>query len=273
MRFLLSLSLGALCHAATISIDGAQLAPFDQMWRASVGSGHAGLWQRSDWRDHLRIAASEIGFQYVRGHGVLDNSVLYYDATDAAGKSSNQSAGSYFDAFSAFDYMLSVNIRPLVELSFTPNPVVANWKPQLPNPPECNHFNYFSCEIPPSNLTAYGIIVRKFVAALVERYGLQEMAQWKFEVYNEADLHWPFKTYAALYRAAALAVKAVHKTLKVGGPASVHKDPSCDFLNPRCLSCNTPGAAELGRAAAELHRGDGHTGGFLHDARVPDDVR
>ena len=50
----------------------------------------------------------------------------------------DESLGSYWDAFSAYDFMLSVGVRPMVELSFTPNPLVAQWQPGMPNPQECN---------------------------------------------------------------------------------------------------------------------------------------
>jgi len=52
---------------------GLPLQPLSQMWRRAVGSGHAALWSRADWREHLQIVVDEIGFQYVRGHGILDN--------------------------------------------------------------------------------------------------------------------------------------------------------------------------------------------------------
>ena len=83
-----------------------------------------------------------------------------------------------------------------------------------------NHFHYDGCELFPTNLTAYTGYIQSFVTALVERYGKDEVSQWYFEVYNEADLHWPFARYAALYEAAAVGVKAVDASLRVGGPAS-----------------------------------------------------
>ena len=82
--------------------------------------------------------------------------------------------------------MLSVGVRPVVELSFTPNPLVEAWEPAEPNPAECNHFHYDSCELPPTNLTRYREMIQRFGAGLVDRYGIDEVAQWNFEVYNEA---------------------------------------------------------------------------------------
>jgi hypothetical protein len=38
-----------------------------------VGSGHATLGLRQDWRAHLLRAHLDIGFQHVRFHGILDD--------------------------------------------------------------------------------------------------------------------------------------------------------------------------------------------------------
>ena len=209
----------ALQHQVTI--DASKSSLLNPMWKRSVGTGHAALWSRADWRAHLAAVRQDCGFEMVRGHGILDNQVMFYDGADANGKSENQS--SYFDAFSAFDYMLSIGVRPLVELSFTPDPLNKDWVPGLPVPPACNHFHCEShapsqprivrtheneltcepsvpddgCETFPSNITAYTEYVRDFASALVARYGEDEVAsRWLFEVYNEADLHWPFEQYA-----------------------------------------------------------------------------
>ena len=50
------------------------------------------------------------------------------------------------------------------------------------------------------------------------------MSKWRFEVYNEADLHWEFSDYATMYTAAAKAIKSVSTKLLVGGPASARPE-------------------------------------------------
>ena len=128
---------------------------------------------------------------------------------------------------------------PLLSRSFTPNPLVEQWKPGMPNPPGCDHFHYDSCELPPTNLTRYAELIGKFAGALLERYGLAELRQWKFEVYNEADLHWTFPQYAHMYRAAAEALKSVDRGLQVGGPASA-RAAWIGLLMDYCNSTGTP---------------------------------
>lgn len=56
------------------------------MTSSLLNTGHAALWSRADWREHLKIVAAEIGFKHVRGHGILDNAVMFYDACPNDGK-------------------------------------------------------------------------------------------------------------------------------------------------------------------------------------------
>jgi xylan 1,4-beta-xylosidase len=145
----------------------------DNMWRRAVGTGHAALWSRADWRAHLTRVRRDCGFEMVRGHGIMDNSVMYYDGADADANGRSENKSSYFDAFSAIDFMLSVDVRPLVELSFTPDPLNKDWVPGLPVPPVCNHFHYDGCETFPTNLTRYTQYIQDFAEALLARCKLE----------------------------------------------------------------------------------------------------
>jgi xylan 1,4-beta-xylosidase len=60
---------------------------------------------------------------------------------------------------------------------------------------------------------------------LVERYGLEEVSQWYFEVWNEPNLDFwvgnpKEETYYHLYDQAALAIKRVSPRLRIGGPST-----------------------------------------------------
>jgi xylan 1,4-beta-xylosidase len=61
-------------------------------------------------------------------------------------------------------------------------------------------------------------------AHLVDRYGLDEVRRWAFEVWNEANLEvfWSGTRdeYLRLYDVSAAAVKSVDERLRVGGPAT-----------------------------------------------------
>ena len=47
--------------------------PFSHYWELCVGSGHAAMGLRQDWRDQLEKTHRELGFEYVRFHGLLDD--------------------------------------------------------------------------------------------------------------------------------------------------------------------------------------------------------
>lgn len=65
------------------------------------------------------------------------------------------------------------------------------------------------------NFDPWYTLVRATVQHLVDRYGLQEIQQWSFEVWNELwGMPYPSQ-YLSLYNASARAVKSVHSSLKV----------------------------------------------------------
>src|SRR5690606_8629065 len=78
---------------------------------------------------------------------------------------------------------------------------------------------------PPTDMGRWVDLVTATVTHWVERYGLDEVRQWRFEVWNEPNLVPHFWTgtrtqYFELYEATARAVKAVDPELMVGGPST-----------------------------------------------------
>ncbi|MGN0906527.1 MAG: hypothetical protein ACI4NM_05205, partial [Bullifex sp.] len=67
----------------------------------------------------------------------------------------------------------------------------------------------------------------------IERYGMDEVLKWYFEVWNEPDLHafWggTRTQYFELYRETALVLKSIDSGLKVGGPATSNFVPDDRF--------------------------------------------
>ena len=88
---------------------------------------------------------------------------------------------------------------------------------------------------PPRGLGRWGELVGALAAHLVERYGIDEVARWGFEVWNEANLEvfWTGTQdeYFRLYELAVRAVKAVDERLPVGGPSTAAAGWVADFLD------------------------------------------
>src|SRR5262249_40686022 len=96
-------------------------------------------------------------------------------------------------------------------------------------------FHYRANVTPPRDPKAWGELVRRLVVHWGERYGLEEVRQWYFEVWNEPNLNafWTGsqRQYFELYRESALAIKAWDAGLRVGGPATAKNEWIDAFLD------------------------------------------
>ena len=87
-------------------------------------------------------------------------------------------------------------------------------------------------------------LIRHFAQHLVDRYGLGEVSQWYFEVWNEPNIDFwagnpKQQTYFELYDHTARALKTVSPLLRVGGPSTAAADWADAFL-AHCAKQNVP---------------------------------
>ena len=193
--------------------------PLRHPWQHTVGSCHAPTALRADWQAQLRRARTELGFRHVRFHGILcdDMGTLICQ--------SDQLLYSFFNTDQIFDFLLSIGMKPVVELSFMPSTLASGGT---------TVFHYRANVTPPRDYAQWGDLIFKLVSHWVERYGVDEVAQWPFEVWNEPNLE-AFWTggkdaYFKLYQTTAEAIKRVDSRLQVGGPATAQNAWIDDFL-------------------------------------------
>jgi xylan 1,4-beta-xylosidase len=197
----------------TITIDAnAQARPFPHFWEQMFGSGHAVLALRENYRKDLKEVHDQVGMRYVRFHGIFDDEVGVYDE-DAKGAPVYNF--SYVDQI--YDGLLAQGVRPLVEISFMPEKLAARQAIQ--------DFWYKPNVSPPKDYAKWDMLIGAFAQHLVDRYSIDEVSQWYFEVWNEPNIDfWAGEpkqaTYFELYDHTARALKAVSPRLRVGGPAT-----------------------------------------------------
>jgi len=183
--------------------------PLRHPWRHCVGSCHAPLALRADWQQQLARARRELGFRHVRFHGLLSDDMGTLITQD------DRFLFSFFNIDRVFDFLLSIGMRPVVELSFMP------WNLASGNE---TVFRYRGNVTPPRRMADWTLLVTTLVGHWVERYGVDEVAQWPLEVWNEPNLvfFWTGsqQQYFELYEATWRAVKSVSPRLQVGGPAT-----------------------------------------------------
>src|SRR3981081_1727582 len=93
------------------------------------------------------------------------------------------------------------------------------------NPDALHPFWYKQNVSPPKSLEAWDALMTHFAQHLIERYGIEEVSQWYFEVWNEPNFDfWTGQpaqdTYFELYDHTASSLRAVSDRLRVGGPAT-----------------------------------------------------
>ncbi|MCZ7423270.1 MULTISPECIES: xylan 1,4-beta-xylosidase [unclassified Micromonospora] len=182
-------------------------------WRLAVGTGRLDLALRRDYQDSLALVQREIGFRYIRGHGLLSDGVGVHRPYEHRGRRQVRHAFGYLDQI--VDAYLELGVRPFVELGFMPSGLASG---------EQTVFWWRGNVTPPRSHTEWADLVRATVGHLVDRYGLDEVRGWPIEVWNEPDLKefWQdadADAYHRLYEVTAHAVKDVDADLQVGGPA------------------------------------------------------
>ena len=211
---------GMVREMINIGIDSnAQKHLFCRHWQFGIGSGHAALALRSDYITLLKKVREELGITYVRFHGIFNEDMdVVRSLKDILPIRGAERFVEYnFEKIgTAYDNILSCSMKPFVELSFMPELLAGG---------STNSGLFYRPNItPPADYEQWGRFIERFIRYLTGRYGIEEVADWYFEVWNEPDLGVFFdgkkEDYFKLYEVTVRAVKTVDERLRVGGPAT-----------------------------------------------------
>jgi xylan 1,4-beta-xylosidase len=225
----------AVAPVRTIEADWLNIqGRHSELFHECIGAGRAAEGLRAEWLRQLTMCQDEIGFKAIRFHGLLtDDMGVYSETKDGMPRHNWQ----YIDQL--YDSLLALNIKPFVEISFMPDALASGrqtifwWKANV---------------TPPKSWDKWDGLIKDLVAHWTERYGAEEVKQWNFEIWNEADYvaffapHDPNRRreeYFELYAHTAAAIKSVNKNYSVGGPAgsqTIWIQPLIEF----CKTNNTP---------------------------------
>ena len=216
----------------SIVVDAAaEGKPLPHFWERMFGSGRAVLSLRDSYRSDLRAVRAVTAFSYVRFHAIFHDEVGLY-SEDKSGKPVYNF--SYIDQI--YDGLLANGVRPFVELSFMPGKLASTETRQA--------FWYKPFSSPPKDYERWDAMMTAFAQHLLERYGIEEVSQWYFEVWNEPNLDFWSGTpaqssYFTLYDHTARSLKAVSPRLRVGGPATAQVAWVSDFIR-HCTEAHVP---------------------------------
>ncbi len=208
---LLLLSQSTWAQQRDIDVHVGRIAgDLNKTFNEVIGAGRANEGLRADWQQQLAQIRRDAGFRYIRMHGLLSDDMGVYKV-DAQGREHYNF--QYIDAL--YDYLLSIGMKPFVELGFMPSAMASGEK---------TIFWWRGNVTPPRSYEKWGELVKRLTEHWTERYGQAEVATWYFEVWNEPNLDgfWAGTQdeYFRLYAHAARAIKSVNPAYRVGGPAT-----------------------------------------------------
>jgi xylan 1,4-beta-xylosidase len=152
-------------------------------------------------------------FDYIKMHGILDDCLFVYSET-AEGKP----VYNFTLIDQVFDFLLSIELKPMVQLSFMPAALAKNTDRKM--------FNGHIIISEPKDMKKWNKLIRNLVLHLIDRYSLQVVNSWIFCVWNEpstANELFGFKNaevFYHLYKESYTTIKEVSSSLNFGGPSA-----------------------------------------------------
>lgn len=224
----------------TLERDQLDLKPVSDVYRVGVGHDHAFQFHRKDVCSFMEKMQQDIGFKYVRFHGLFDDdmlvvqSIVDYFRMRFIPRGKKIRDVNFHQVADVLDNVLDCGYLPWVELSFMPSLLAKGKKKGL---------RYLNNICLPKNWGVWSQFIQDFIRFCLYRYGQDNVRQWRFEVWNEPDLSVFFagdqKDYFHLYEVTAKAVKSVDKELLVGGPST----SGCRWISEfrqYCVDHNVP---------------------------------
>jgi beta-xylosidase/AraC-like DNA-binding protein len=195
----------------------------------SVGRAKEILMQRI--QTQLKILQKEIGFHYIKFHGLLDDSMMLYN---------EDKAGNPFLTFTyvdeVLDYLLSIQLKPLIQFSFMPKLLAKDASTTI--------FYNPAILSEPNNYEKWAYVITQLTKHFIERYGLIEVRTWLFSFWNIPfnSSAFAFKTKEIafeLYRITRSCVKECDEKLLFGNPSYTSRNFSSSDMDEFLDFCKT----------------------------------
>ena len=160
----------------------------------------------------LTSLQQDIGFRYVRFHGILSDDMLVCHRGE-----DGTLQFSFILVDKVLDFLLSIGLKPLIQYSFMPS--------ALAQDPNQTVFENPMIISPPKSMEEWNQLIRVFTEHILDRYGEKEVHSWLFSVWNEPDTSSQLfgfdkpKQFYELYENTYRIVKDVDPELCFGSPS------------------------------------------------------
>jgi xylan 1,4-beta-xylosidase len=169
-----------------------------------------------DIQNMLIDLQNNIGYEYIKFHGLLSDDMM------VVSRINGKLTFHYTLVDMALDFLLSIGLKPLIQLSFMPRDLAAD--------PNKTIFYSPMITSPPKHMSEWEQLIDNFTRHLIERYGTNTVRSWLFCAWNEpvtpksmfgfGDDPLFLKFYEASYRA----VKRVDDKLVFGSTSILYME-------------------------------------------------
>ena len=186
-----------------------------------------------------------------------------------------------------FDTILQHRCKPFVEIGFMPQDLVdPRYYDITKDNARMDVYRTSGWKYPPKDHRRWYDLVYNLVRHCLDRYGLDEVRTWYWELWNEPDIqsYWlsNIDEFNTLYDFTAAAVKAACPVARVGGPGTtnpVYGRPSAEYLDRFLAHCQNGANACTGAMGAPLDfisfhiKGGGFRSDPKHRSAIPPSVK
>lgn len=200
-------------------------------WRNLINLGYAPDGLRSDFQQHLKDIQAGINFKYARFQGIFSDEMLIH------GEETVNETGFNFNKIDRLiDFLYSIGMKPFIELSdkakllnLTPEEIIY-YKPSLGKQRSFNEFL---------------ALLERFIIHCVNRYGIDEVSQWYFELWKPGEkniVFWDgnFDRYIDTFQACYKIIKNIVPNARFGGPG-ISPEINIGFLEKLLKQWNNRG--------------------------------
>lgn len=181
-------------------------------YKTFISVGRAKELLYSDVRDMLKELQGKVGFKYIKFHGILSDDMFVYTEDEFGNP---KYSFLYIDKI--IDFLLSINLKPLIELSFMPKALA------IEKDRTC-YANPFIISLP-KDINKWNRLITKLIEHLIERYTKQEVLSWLYTIWSEPDTGerlFGFKNDEDFYRfylETYKTIKRIDRKFQIGTPS------------------------------------------------------
>ena len=168
-----------------------------------------------DIRKMLQDIQGTIGYKYIKFHGILSDDMMV-----CARLPDGTLQFSYQMVDSALEFLLSIGLKPIVQLSFMPAALASDLNKTV-------FYHPFNTS-PPKDMAEWNQLIADFTCHLISRFGRDEVISWPFCVWCEPETSTKmfgfgnFPLFCDFYKNTYDTVKSVCPDIRFGSPAFLY---------------------------------------------------